>query len=158
MPGSELFIPWTFPPQDDSRSAPELTRLALNPRGNWLAVSHENADHVEVFDTRSGGKVTGLKGFKSVTGVLFLSAEVLLVTAFGGCYRCNLRRGGRDLLSDRGWQAGVALSPAGRVLAIGEQYGLLLHDLVNSKAVRQLQAVYNSDHTGHRAAFSAHGR
>jgi hypothetical protein len=158
MPGSELFIPWTFPPQDDSRSAPELTRLALNPRGNWLAASHENADHIEVFDTRSGGKVTSLKGFTRVTRVLFLSAEVLLVTAFGGCFRCNLRRGGRDLLCDKGWQAGVALSPAGRVLAIGGQYGLFLHDLVKGKVVRQLQAIYDPCHIAHCAAFSAHGR
>jgi WD40 repeat protein len=158
MPDSARFIPWTFPPQDDSRSASELTRLAFNPRGNWLAVSHENADHVDVFDARSGAKVTRLKGFKRVTGLLFLSAEVLLVAAFGGCYRCNLRRSGRGLISDKGWQAGMALSPDGRLLAIGQQYGLLLHDLDHGKTLRQLAAVYDSYHTAQRAAFSARGR
>jgi hypothetical protein len=87
--------------------------LAFNPSGSRLAVSHENADHVQVFDTRSGTEVTRLTGFTRVTAVLFLSAEVLLVAAFGGCFRCNLRRGGRDLLSPEGWQTSVTLSPDG---------------------------------------------
>jgi WD40 repeat protein len=151
MPGSELFIPRTFPPEE-----PAL--LAFSPRGDRLAVSHEDADHVQVFDARSGKPLRRLEGFHRVTRVLFLSAEVLVVTAFGGCYRCNLRRGPRDLVCDEGWQNGVALSPDRRLLAVGVGHGLLLYDLVKGKEPRRFAAVYDCDHTGRCAAFSAQGR
>ncbi|HYT87763.1 MAG TPA: hypothetical protein VEL76_03490 [Gemmataceae bacterium] len=120
--------------------------------------SHEFADFVQVFDTRSGEEVARGTGFKHVSGVLFLSADVLLVAAFGGCYRCNLRRGGRDLLSDKGWQTGVTLSPDGRALAIGEDFGLAWVDLVKKKETHRFGACFLSVHQGYCAGFSPGGR
>lgn len=153
MSGSELFIPRPFPEGPD-----EDPLLALSPRGDRIAVSHQFADHVQTFDTRSGKPLARLDGFTRVSGVLFLSAEVLLVTAFGGAYRCDLRRGSRDLLSDKGWQTGVGLSPDGRMLAIGVQWGMLLYDLAKGEVLRQVGVVYDPSHVGYRAAFSACGR
>jgi WD40 repeat protein len=151
MPGSELFIPWDFPP--------EVNRLlAFNPRGNRLAVSHMFADQVQVFDTQSGAPLTCLKGLTRVSGVQFLSAEVLLVAAFGGCYRCNLRGGGRDLLTDKGWQTAVALSPDGRLLALGEQRGLVLFDLAHQRDVGWFGVHFNAEHGVFCAGFSPGGR
>ncbi len=146
--GSELFLATDFPPESDRL-------LAFNPRGTRLAVSWENADHVRVFDPRSGAEVTRCTGFVRISGIVFLSAEVLLVAAYGGCFRCNLRRGGRDLLSPEGWQTGITLSLDRRVLALGVRGGLLLYDVVKGKALNQYVAAFDPDYVGHCAAFSA---
>jgi hypothetical protein len=151
MHGSERFIAREFPPDGDRL-------LSLNPRGTRLAVSHENADHVQVFDTRSGAEVGRLTGFTRVSAVLFLSAEVLLVAAYGGCFRCNLRLGGRDLLSPEGWQTSVTLSPDGRKLAIGVRIGLSLYDLARKKEVRRFEACFDPGAGAFHAGISPGGR
>jgi WD40 repeat protein len=151
MSGSELFIPCEFPPEENRL-------LAFNPRGSRLAVSHMFADHVQIFDTRSGERLTRLDGLTGVSRVLFMSAEVLLVAAFGGCYRCNLRGGTRDVITDKGWQAGVALSQDGRLLALGEKMGLVLYDLARNTIVGGFSVCFNSEDAVYHAEFSPGGR
>ena len=107
MPGSELFIPWEFPPEENRL-------LAFNPRGTRLAVSWEHADSVQVIDARTGQEVTLCSGFQRIVGIEFLSANVLLVTAYNGCFQCDLRGGGRKALSSESWPAGTTVSPKRR--------------------------------------------
>src|SRR5262245_12378370 len=145
--GSVLFVPVALPPEGDRL-------LALNPRGSRLAVSHAGADHVWVFETKSGKPVARLTGFQHVSGVLFLSAEVLLVAAFGGCFRCSLHPGGHALLSPEGWQSRLTLSPDGRVLAIGVDFGLAWFDLVKKQETYRFGACLLSVHKGYYAGFS----
>jgi hypothetical protein len=95
-------------------------------------------------------------------GVEFLSAEVLLVTAADGCFRCDLRRGGRDVLSSESWPAGNNLNPTGRIVALGVDSGLVLYDARKGEVLRQLRtdlAIGGPDPAkGRCAAFSAGGR
>lgn len=151
MPGSELFIARDLPPAKDRL-------LAFNRRGTRLAVSCQDSDDVQVFDTRSGEEVTRLKGFFRIFGIEFLSANVLLVTAFHGCFRCDLRRGGRGVLSSEAWLTRTTVSQNGRVVAIGVKGGLLLYDVRKGQVVHRIRTAFDPDFVGHRAAFSAGGR
>jgi hypothetical protein len=67
-------------------------------------------------------------GDQRIVGVEFLSAEVLLVRAVDGCFRCDIRRGGRDVLISASWPAGTTVSPNGRTVALGVECGLDLYD------------------------------
>jgi WD40 repeat protein len=146
-----LFLPTAFPPEKE-------WLVALNPRGTRLAVSCTDRDEVQVFDPGSGREVTRCTGFFRVFGIGFLSADVLLVTAFHGCFRCHLRRGEREVLSPEGWLTRTTVSPNGRVLAIGRHGGLDLYDVRSRRVVRRLATNYTYNHWGRRAAFSAGGR
>jgi hypothetical protein len=151
MPGTELFIARDFPPEKDRL-------LAFNPRGTRLAVFCQDTDHVQVLDTRSGEEVARCTDFVRISSIVFLSAEVLLVAAYGGCFRCNLRRGGRELLSPEGWQTSATVHQDGRVLAIGVRGGLVLYDLVKRKVRHRVCTAFDPDYVGDRVAFSAGGR
>jgi hypothetical protein len=145
--GSERFIATAFPPEQDKL-------LALSPRGTRLAVSYEFADFVEVFDTESGARVVRRKGFTRVSGVAFLSDEVLLVAAFGGCFRCNLPRGRRTLLAEEGWQACLTVSAGGGLVALGATAGIDLYDVRKGQVSHQLRAGFALQQYARGAAFS----
>jgi hypothetical protein len=149
--GSSLLVPVACPSNRD-------TLLAINPGGARLAVAAERADFVQVFDTRSGEEATCCAGFGNVTGLEFLSAEVLLVTAVQGCFRCDLRRNDRERLLSEDGLTRTALSPNGRVLAIGARSGLILYDLRRRQVLRRLKVSFAYSQRGNRAAFSADGR
>jgi hypothetical protein len=110
--GSGLLVPIACPPNRD-------TLLALNSRGTRLAVSCERSDDVRVLDPRSGREVTRCTGFQQVSGIEF-STEVLLVTASHGCFRCDLRRARREVLSSEAWPTRTAVSPNGPGRGAGE--------------------------------------
>lgn len=145
--GSARLLPVDFPPEGDRL-------LAFNPPGTRLAVSCQDTDHVQVFDPRSGKEVTRITDFFRISGIAFLSAEVLLVTAFGGCMCCDLRRGTRGLLSPGGWQTSTTVSPNGRLVALGVKWGVELYDVRKGQVVRNLIVFYDPDHYGHKVAFS----
>jgi hypothetical protein len=153
--GAGLFVPVVLPPE-------RHRLLALNPRGTRLAVSYNESDSVQVFDARTGREVTRCSGFKRLVGVEFLSAEVLLATAADGCFRCDLRRGRRDVLSAESWPAGTTVNPKGRMVALGVDSGLILYDARTGKMLRRLRtdlARGGPDPArGRCAAFSADGR
>jgi hypothetical protein len=136
--------------------------LALNPRGTRLAVSWADADSVQVIDSRTGREVTRCTGFQGVVGTEFLAAHVLLVTTSGGCFRCDLRRGGRDVLSSEAGPTSTTVSPNGRMVALGVERGLVLHGVRNGRVLRHLQIDFAwagpDPVKGRRAAFSAGGR
>jgi hypothetical protein len=134
------------------------TLLALSPRGTRLAISCERSDEVRVVDTRSAGEVARCTGFQQVSGIEFLSAEVLLVTAVHGCFRCDLRRGTREVLSSEAWPTRTAVGPNGRVVAIGVHGGMDLYDVRKRKVRHRLSTYYVYGPIGTRAAFSARGR
>jgi hypothetical protein len=152
---SAFLVPVVFPPEASAR-------LALNPRGTRLAVSWEDADSVQVSDARSGREVTRCSGFQRICGIEFLSANVLLVTASDGCFRCDLRLGERDVLSSELWPGGTTVSPEGRKVALGVKRGLILYDARKGHELRHLKTDLalgaGEDAEGRRAAFSAGGR
>jgi WD40 repeat protein len=148
--GSGLFVPIDCPANRD-------TLLALNPHGTRLAVSCERSDSVRVVDPGSGGEVTRLAGFQNVSGIEFLSAEVLLVTASDGCFRCDLRRGEREVLLSEAGLTRSTVSPNGRIVAVGVRSGLALYDVRRNQVLRRLQAGFAHWHHGNRVAFSASG-
>jgi hypothetical protein len=154
--GASLFVPIAFPPECGSRL------LALNPRGTRCAVSWEDADSVRVFDARSGREVACRSGFRRVLGLEFLSANVLLVTASDGCFRCDLRGEERAVLSSESWSGGTTVSPDGRIVALGVKCGLILYDARKGRVLRHLKTDLalgaRDDALGRRAAFSAGGR
>jgi hypothetical protein len=150
-----LLVPAEFPP-DRHRL------LALSPRGTRLAVSWEDADSVRVIDARTGREATPCTGFQRILGLEFLAANVLLVTTSGGLFRCDLRGDGRDLLSSESWPAGTTVSPNGRLVALGVDCGLVLHDARKGQVLRRLQTYWAGlgpdPAKGRVAAFSAGGR
>jgi hypothetical protein len=148
---SGLFVPIDCPANRD-------TLLALNPRGTRLAVSCERSDCIQVLNPRSGKEVTRCTGFRQVFGIEFLSAEVLLVTASDGCFRCDLRRGEREVLSSEAWRTRTAVSPNGHVVAIGGRGGMELYDVRKGRVLRRLGTGFTYQPIGTRAAFSAGGR
>jgi hypothetical protein len=147
--GPERFVAVDFPEEAD-------WRLALDPGGSRLAVSWADAGSVMVANAGTGRVIARPKGFHRVSGVAFLSARELLVTAFGGCFRCPLPRGERGPLSDQGWQSCVAVSPCGGLVALGTDEGLELRDL-RVGGSRWLRAGNGRQHA-RRAAFSPGGR
>jgi WD40 repeat protein len=149
--GPGLLVPIVCPPNRD-------TLLALNPRGTRLAVSCERSDSVQVLDPRSGREVTRCAGFQRVSGIEFHSTEVLLVAASDGCFRCDLRRGGREVLSSESGLTRTAVSPNGRVVAIGVHGGIDLYDVRKGQVLRRLGTGFLYRPIGTRAAFSASGR
>jgi hypothetical protein len=148
---SGLFVPIDCPANRD-------TLMALNPRGTRFAVSCERSDSVQVWDPRSGREVTRCAGFRNVSGIEFLSAEVLLVTASDGCFRCDLRRGEREVLLSEAWPTRTTVSPNGRVVAIGMRGGMDLYDVRKGQVLRRLETGFLYRPLGTRAAFSAGGR
>ncbi len=146
--GTELFVAVEFPPEAD-------WLLALDPGGTRLAVSWRDADCVLVVNAATGRLFARLEGFRRVTGIAFLSAHELLATAFGGCFRCALPGGGRELLSEQGWQTCVTVSPGGGLVALGTDDGIELRD-VGGGGSRWLRA--GSGQHARRAAFSPGGR
>jgi hypothetical protein len=153
--GSVILIATDFPPE-------KHRLLALNPRGSRLAVAYEDSDYVQVFSSRSGREVTRSTGFQRIFGIEFLSADVLLVTAFHGCFRCDLRRGGRGVLSSESWATGTTVSPNGRIVALGVTRGLVLYDTRKGQVLRHLETYFAEGvrdiAQGRHAAFSAGGR
>lgn len=151
--GSGILVPLVCPANRD-------TLLALSPRGTRLAVSCESSNGVHVLDPRSGGEVTRCTGFQHVSGIEFLSAEVLLVTASDACFWCDLRRGERKALVS---EAQLTLtrttaSPNGRLLAVGVRGGIDLYDVRKRKTLHRLNTAFTYQPIGTRAAFSARGR
>jgi WD40 repeat protein len=149
--GSGILVPIVCPANRD-------TLLALGPRGTCLAVSCERSDEVQVWEPRSGREVTRCMGFQHVSGIEFLSTEVLLVTTWHGCFRCDLRRGEREALVSEGWLTRTTVSPNGRLLAIGVQGGIDLYDVRKRKVLHRLSTAFTYRPIGTRAAFSAGGR
>jgi hypothetical protein len=149
--GSGLFVPLPLRPQGHKL-------LALNRRGTRLAVACEHSDYVQVLDPRNGREVTRCTGFNRISYVEFLSADVLLVTTSRGCFRCDLRREGRDLLSSEACPTRTAVSPNGRVLAVGVHGGIDLYDVRKGRVLRRLGTGFMYRPVGTRAAFSARGR
>src|SRR5207244_1662211 len=119
-------------------------------------------DRVLVFDLPSGREVARTADLRRVSDVRFLTDDVLLLTHFGGCFRWDLRRGGRELLSEQGWQSRTAVSPDGQVVAIGTKAGLVLFDVVLGKVRRHLECQFAYGGDGYSPqcppAFSADGR
>jgi hypothetical protein len=135
------------------------TLLAPNPRGTRFAVSCEFSDHVRVFDPHSGREVARCAGFQNVSGIEFLSAEVLLVTdSHVGCFRCDLRRDEREVLLSEASLTRTTVSPNGRIVAIGVGSGLALYHVRQRQVVRRLKLDFAQYHHGNRVAFSADGR
>lgn len=149
-----LALPFAFPPEASAV-------LALDPRGARLAVAWEDADAVRVFDVRDGREVAHCTGFRRVRGVQLLSASTLLVTAADGCFRCDLDRDRRGVLSSEARAIDAPVSPDG-LLALGAPAGLDLHDADTGRLVRRLRtnlAGFGSEPAwGRHAAFSARGR
>jgi WD40 repeat protein len=153
--GAALFVPVVLPPERERL-------LALNPRGTRLAVSCDVYDFVQVFDARTGREVTRCEGFRRIADVEFLSAEMLLVTASDGCFCCDLRRGKRDVLSSESWPSGTTVSPNGRMVALGVDYGLILYDARTRAVLRPLKTDFAwggpDPAKGRCTAFSPGGR
>jgi hypothetical protein len=153
--GAGLVVPILLPPE-------RARLLALNPRGTRLAVSHDESDSVQIFDARSGREVTRCSGFQRLAGVEFLSAEILLVTAADGFFRCDLRRGQRDMFVAESWPASTTVSPDGRMVALGVDHGIILYDTRKGEVLRRLGTDLASGvrdpAKGRCAAFSTGGR
>jgi hypothetical protein len=149
---SSLFVPFDFPPKAGDKL------LALDRKGTRLAVAGEHSDHVRVFDPHNGREVTRCTGFTRISHVEFLSRDVLLVTTSLGCFRCDLRRGGRALLSSEARLTRTNVSPSGRVVAIGVRGGIDLYDGRKGQVLRRLGTGFTYQPIGTRAAFSTGGR
>jgi hypothetical protein len=147
---SGLLVPVVCP-------ASRETLLALSPTAT-ASRSLARSDDVRVLDARSGREVTRCAGFQQVLGIELLSAEGLLVTAVHGCFRCDLRRGRRAVLSAEAWPTCTAVSPNGRVVAIGVQGGGDLYDVRKGRVSHRLNTAFTYRPIGTRAAFSAGGR
>lgn len=141
----ERFIPVQFPAEAD-------WLLALDFAASRLAVSWRDADDARVFNTATGKVYARPKGFHRVSGVGFLSARDLLVTAYTGCCRCALPRGARAMLSDQGWQTSITVSPSGSLVALGAAEGIRLLDVGTGQS-RALRAG-NGLQCGRWASFS----
>jgi WD40 repeat protein len=121
-----------FPGPDDDNHL-----LTFNARGTRLAAACDRADHVLVFDPRSGRQVARLEDLPSVSSLAFLAPGVLLIGQQhyvkggkrrpGRCVRCDLRRGRREIVLEE-YLRNVAVSPNGRVVAVGESAGLVLYE------------------------------
>jgi hypothetical protein len=128
-----LLLSTDFPgPQDRDHLS------AFNSSGTRLAVGCDGASHVFVFDPRSGRQVARLADLPVVSSLAFLSPEVLLIGQHhhvkgekrypGRCVRCDLRRGRREVVLEEAYLRNVAVSPNGRVVAIGESAGPVLYE------------------------------
>jgi hypothetical protein len=118
-----------FPGPEDAEHV-----LAFNARGTRLAAGCDReADHVLVFDPRSGEEVARLEDLPAVSSLVFHAPEVLLVGQQqhmkkgrhrpGRCVRCDLRRGSREVVLEEDSRCAVAVSPNGRVAAVGYNAG-----------------------------------
>jgi hypothetical protein len=145
--GRECFIASDMPSEADCL-------FAFGPGSTRFAISWQDTDHVRVVDPHSGEEVKRCTGFHRVTGVAFLSADELLVAAYGGCYRCNLARGKRKLLSKEGWQASITVSPSCGLVAIGVTGGIDLYDVRKSQVSHRLGTGFAFLHWGNRSGFS----
>jgi hypothetical protein len=131
--------------------------FAFDAEGTRLAVGWHKADHVLVFNPRSGREVARLADLPAVTGLQFLSSNVLLVTQRDCCLRCGIRQGDRKQLTEEGhWIAGIAVSPDGRVVALGENEFLVLYDAARWR-VRQRLARFAWSGSPHYIVFSSGG-
>src|SRR5438876_11444620 len=105
VPAAGLFLATDFGRREDADFDLGDPLLAINAGGTRVAVSREDADRILVFDLPSGREVARAADLRRVSDVRFLTDDVLLLTHFGGCFRWDLRRGGRELLSEQGWQS-----------------------------------------------------
>lgn len=151
---SGLLIPADF--------AWDVARLAFNPRGTLLAAGDLEADHVLVFDVRSGRAVARLTDLPKVEWLGFLSGDVLLTLSGDGLTRFDLRRGGREPL----WAGAppvrsAAVAPGGKVVALGvwQRYsstGVVLYDAARRQPLRR--AEIDLELYPERLTFSERGR
>jgi hypothetical protein len=145
--GSEIVIAADYSTEHDKL-------LALSPSGTLLAGSHQYADFVDVFDTRSGRRLVRRKGLQGVRGVELLTDKVLLVAAHGGCLRFGLPRGKRTVLAENGWQACIGLGPRGGLMALGVTAGINLYDAHQGQMIHQLRANFALQQFARRVWFS----
>jgi WD40 repeat protein len=115
-----------------------VSLLAFDARGTRLAVSSKTAHHALVFDIKHGREVARLSGLPDVEWLGFLSARVLLVVCGAGSVRLDIHRGVRETLCAEPWSRGAAISPDGRVLAVGTRDGLVLRGASGRQEVRRL--------------------
>jgi hypothetical protein len=160
--GVGLLLATDFPGPDDTHH-----RLVFNARGTRLAASCEKANHVIVFDPRSGREVARLGKLPFLSSMAFLSSEVLLIGQQchvtnerrypGRCVRWDLRRNSREIVREEKWLHNVAASPNGRLVVIAENGGLVLYEPARWRVRHRLAPVpgYGG---GWGALFSCGGR
>jgi hypothetical protein len=140
---------------------------AFNSSGTRLAAGCDRASHVFVFDPRSGRQVARLEDLPFVSSLAFLAPEVLLIGQQhhvkggkyrpGRCVRCDLRRGRREVVLEGEQLRNVAVSPNGRVVAVGESAGLVLYEAARWRARHHLRALPGYGGSWH-TVFSRGGR
>jgi hypothetical protein len=123
-----ILLATDFPGPDDTDHT-----LVFNARGTRLAAACGAAQHVLVFDPRSGREVARLGKLPCLSSLAFLSPEVLLIAQHhhykgerqrpGRCVRWDLRRGSHEIVLEGAYLLNVAVSPNGRVVAIGGNEG-----------------------------------
>ncbi len=126
-----MFLPTDF-------SDELVALLAFDSRGTRLAVSSKAAGHVLVFDVKRGREVARLSDLPDVEWLGFLSARLLLAVCGTGCVRLDLHRDVRETVCAEPWSRGAAVSPDGRVVAVGTRDGLVLRGALGRREARRL--------------------
>lgn len=117
--------------------------LAFSPNGHVLAVTW-NTGEVQLLDTADGKKLGGLQSYRGGLGELAFSSDGRLLASTVADTILMWEASSRTPLATIGgyddYFADIALSPDGRLVAVGGDKGLLRIDLLDSAALLRLAA------------------